>query len=211
MIDHLVRTLMGFITSHSDWALPIIFIVTFGESFVFIAFVCPGTTVLLAAGALVAGGALPFWPVLIGGLAGAILGDAISYALGRRYGHLTETVWPFTKHPEMLKRGYAFFGKHGSKSLYIGRFFGPFRAVLPLLAGITKMPVSRFWFANIGSACIWVPALLIPGAVAGYVLAELGEHGKWKLALAAALTVALGTGLWLARRLGYFQKLKLDL
>ncbi len=72
-----------------------------------------------------------------------MLGDAISYWLGLRYGHLTETRWPFTRHPELLPRGYAFFDRHGVKSVFIGRFFGPLRAVIPLVAGITRMPRAR--------------------------------------------------------------------
>ena len=205
-MDEIVRSIMEFISQNAGWAFPILFVVSFGESFVFLSFVFPGTTVLLAAGALVPSGTLPFWPVLLGAIFGAVIGDAISFWVGRRFGHLLDNRWPFTRHPEVLARGYAFFDKHGAKSIYIGRFFGPLRALVPLVAGVTRMSTSRFWLANVVSAFIWAPALMVPGAVAGYAAGLLGAHHVWKVALAVAGVVALTAGIWLARRAGLLDK-----
>lgn len=205
-MDSAVRAIVTFISLHAGWTFPILFLVSFGESFVFVSFVFPGTTVLLAAGALVPAGVLPFWPVLTGAIMGAVLGDAISYGLGFRFGHLLEKRWPFTRHPELLPQGYAFFEKHGGKSIFIGRFFGPLRAAIPLIAGITRMPAGRFWAANILSALIWAPALMIPGAAAGYAVGLVGVHRTWKIALAVAGVVAVTALIWLARRAGLLGK-----
>ena len=158
---------------------------------------------MLAAGALISGGTLPLWPILAGAIIGAVLGDSISYWLGLRFGHLTETRWPFTRHPHLLPRGYAFFEKHGVKSVFIGRFFGPLRAVIPLVAGITRMPTARFWIANILSALIWAPALLLPGAIAQYALSQVADSGNWRVAAVVGGVVALAGAAWAARRLGY--------
>jgi len=65
-----------------------------------------------------------------------------------------------------------FFERHGGKSVFIGRFFGPIRAVIPLAAGIMQMPRGRFWFANVTSALVWAPMLLFVGDAAG----EVGDH-----------------------------------
>ena len=205
-MDSFVHSLMDFVTQNAAWAFPIIFIVTFGESFVFLSLAFPGTSVLLAAGALISAGALPLWPILIGAIIGAVLGDSISYWLGLRYGHLTETRWPFTTHPEILPRGYAFFERHGVKSVFIGRFFGPLRAVIPLVAGITRMPAGRFWVANVVSALIWAPALLVPGAVTEYLVSEVDFHGPWKAVVAVIVMVVLAAAIWLSKRLGYWGK-----
>src|SRR4051812_8748698 len=62
------------------------FVTAFGESFAFISLLFPGTTVLIAAGTLMSAGTLPYTPVLIGAVAGAVLGDSISYWIGRRFG-----------------------------------------------------------------------------------------------------------------------------
>lgn len=205
-MDQFIRGTIDFISLHAGWTFPILFLVSFGESFVFVSFAFPGTTVLLAAGALVPSGTLPFWPVVAGAIMGAVLGDAISYTLGFRYGHLLETRWPFTRHPELLPQGYAFFEKHGGKSIFIGRFFGPLRAAIPLVAGISKMPRGRFWIANVLSALIWAPALMIPGLATGYAAGLLGAHKAWKIALTVAGVVAAVALVWFVRRLGLFKR-----
>jgi membrane protein DedA with SNARE-associated domain len=197
---------MQFVAHHAIWALPVVFVVSFGESLAFISFAFPGTSVLIAAGALISAGDLQLWPVLAGAVCGAVLGDSISYWLGLRYGHHTEKLWPFTRHPHILPRGHAFFERHGVKSVFIGRFFGPFRAVVPLIAGITRMPMPRFWSANIISALIWAPVLLIPGAAAQYALSRFELAAHWRVVLVIGLMAALAVGLWAARRKGYFTR-----
>jgi membrane protein DedA with SNARE-associated domain len=66
-----------------------------------------------------------------------------------------------------LPSGIRFFRRHGGASVFIGRFFGPVRAVIPLAAGIMQMPRGRFWFANVTSALVWAPMLLFVGDVVG--------------------------------------------
>ena len=66
-----------------------------------------------------------------------------------------------------MPTGIQFFAKHGGKSVFIGRFFGPVRAVIPLAAGVMRMPRGWFWFANFTSALVWAPMLLFVGDVIG--------------------------------------------
>ena len=200
-MHHAVQATLEFIKENSGWTFPVVFFVSFGESFVFVSFMFPGTTVMLAAGALVPTGALPLWPVLLGAILGAVLGDSISYALGRRYGHLLDDRWPFTRYPTLLPRGYAFFDRHGAKSVFVGRFFGPLRAVIPLVAGVAKMPRARFWIANVLSALVWAPALLVPGVLATLAIDEIEMPNHWRAAFAALFAVlALGAYVFMRRR-----------
>ncbi len=186
----MIHEIVAFIGRNAVWAGPIMFVVSFGESFAFLSLLFPGTTIMIAAGAFIPSGTLDVWPLLIGCITGASAGDGVSYWLGRKYGHLLERVWPFTRHPAMLAKGYAFFERHGGKSVFIGRFFGPLRAVIPLVAGITKMPASRFWIANVTSALVWAPALLLPGALTAFFLQTLhvARDVEWLL---VALVIAL--------------------
>lgn len=199
----MVQDIVNFVAAHASWAGPIMFLLSFGESFAFLSLLFPGTTVMIAAGAFIPGGTLKFWPLVIACVTGATAGDAISFWLGRRYGHLIERVWPFTRHPELLTRGFAFFQRNGGKSIFIGRFFGPLRAVIPLVAGISKMSPGRFWVANILSALVWAPALLLPGtfAVAGLRVLHAAKEREWApLAVLAALIVL---AIWAAMK-AYF-------
>jgi membrane protein DedA with SNARE-associated domain len=171
-MNDIAQPLLDFIKAHSEWAGLVMFITAFGESFAFLSLLFPGTTVLIAAGTLLAAGTLPYATILIGAILGAVFGDSVSYWLGRNFGGGIVRVWPFSRHPDLLSRGILFFERHGGKSVFIGRFFGPVRAVIPLAAGIMQMSRGRFWVANVTSALVWAPMLLLAGDAVG----ELGER-----------------------------------
>ncbi len=194
------NALVDFLAAHASWAGPAMFVVSFGESLAFVSFAFPGSTLLIAAGTLLPSGILPLAPVLVGAIAGAVTGDGVSYWIGRRFGHAVSRIWPFSRHPRLIPAGISFFAKHGDVSVFIGRFFGPVRAVVPLVAGVLRMRPLRFWIANIGSAVVWAPALLLPGAIFGKLIERFG----WKhllVPLAVALFVAvIVAGLWLRLR-----------
>ncbi|MGB8365483.1 MAG: DedA family protein [Rhizomicrobium sp.] len=208
----IVHIAVQLIKQHSGWALPVLFVVSFGESFVGISLLFPGTTIMVIAGTLVRGplnpdGALDAWPLLIGAFLGAVIGDAISFWLGRRFGHLLDKHWYFVRHPIILRRGYAFFEKFGMASVFIGRFFGPVRAAIPLVAGIMEMPWRQFWFANIGSALVWAPSLLLLGSVLTAAIKRISPHG-WHLTLSIVAAVCVMALIWAAEhRYGILNRL----
>ncbi len=82
-------------------------------------------------GALIGLGHLEFWSAYWWSTWGAIVGDAISFWIGRVFHQSIRRVWPFAKHPEMLARSEEFFRKHGGKGVLFGRFFGPCAAPFP--------------------------------------------------------------------------------
>jgi membrane protein DedA with SNARE-associated domain len=188
-MDDLVHPLLAFIAAHAHWAIVIMFVTSFGESFAFLSLLFPGTTLLIAAGALMADGSLPYWPVITGAVVGAVLGDTVSYWIGKRYGHALARVWPFSRDPEMLPKGIRFFERHGGKSVFIGRFFGPLRAVIPLAAGVLQMPSGWFWVANVASAIVWAPMLLFIGDAVGAVGDKFIGTGSTAVLIFVGLTV----------------------
>ncbi|HXP04062.1 MAG TPA: DedA family protein [Stellaceae bacterium] len=198
-MDDLVQPALSFIAAHANWAAAIMFLTAFGESFAFLSLLFPGTTLLIAAGTLMSGGTLPYTPVLIGAVLGATLGDTVSYWLGRRFGPGIARLWPFTRHPEMLPNGIRFFARHGGKSVFIGRFFGPVRAVIPLAAGVMEMPRGRFWAANFGSALVWAPMLLFVGDAIGDVSDRLvGQANTFVLVFGGLTVLGIAGLVWAA-------------
>jgi len=188
-MEHLVQPTLDFISAHSGWAFPVMFITSFGESLAFLGLLFPGTSILIVAGTLMSAGSLPYWPVLAGAIIGAVLGDSVSFWLGRRYGGELGRVWPFTRNPDLLPNGMRFFAKHGGKSVFIGRFFGPVRAVIPLAAGVLRMPRGLFWLANVTSAIVWAPMLVFAGDTVGDVGGQLIGAGNTALLVFGGLTV----------------------
>jgi membrane protein DedA with SNARE-associated domain len=200
-MDDVAQPLLDFIKAHSDWAALVMFVTAFGESFAFISLLFPGTTVLIAAGTLLSAGTLPYPSILIGAILGAVFGDSVSYWLGRSFGGSIARVWPFTRHPDLLSRGILFFERHGGKSVFIGRFFGPIRAVIPLAAGIMLMPRGRFWVANVTSALVWAPMLLLVGDAVGEVGNRLLGQTNTVLVIFGGLTlIGIAAIVWAAVR-----------
>ncbi|MGH7045000.1 MAG: DedA family protein [Stellaceae bacterium] len=196
-MEHLVQPTLAFIAAHAGWAFAIMFVTAFGESFAFVSLLFPGTSLLIAAGALMASGTLPYLPVLVGAILGAVLGDSISYWIGRRFGGGLARVWPFTRHPDLLPGGIRFFARYGGISVFIGRFFGPVRAVIPLAAGIMQMSPRGFWVANVTSALVWAPMLLFAGDAVGRIGQRLIGATNFAILVLAGFTLfGIGSMVW---------------
>ena len=200
-MDDIVQATLAVIAAHANWAPAIVFVTTFGESFAFLSLVFPGTTLLVAAGTLMSGGTLPYTPVLVGAVLGATLGDSVSYWIGRRFGGNIARLWPFSRYPDMLPRGIRFFARHGGKSIFIGRFFGPVRAIIPLAAGVMRMSRPRFWVANVTSALVWAPMLLFVGDAVGDIGDRLiGENNTFVLVFGGFTLLGVVGLIWAAVR-----------
>ncbi|WP_205769513.1 DedA family protein [Microvirga sp. KLBC 81] len=160
-----------FIRAHQAYAPLIVGLMTFGESFAFVSLILPMITILVAVGFALAAADVPFWQVWLGAAAGAFVSAWISYELGFKVKKRAYGVWPLSRNPDMIERGELFFQRFGPWAMFLGRFFGPTRAILPLIAGIFMMPRVLFQAANMASASVWAFALLAPGAgLAHYVL-----------------------------------------
>jgi len=151
----------------------ITFLISAAESIAIVGTIIPGTIMMTAIGTLAGAGVIPLWPTIIWAILGAVVGDGISYWFGHHYKERLRYVWPFQNNPNWLKAGETFFYKHGSKSVFLGRFVGPVRAIVPLVAGMLGMKPLRFYLANIISAIGWAPAYMLPGILLGAASLEL--------------------------------------
>jgi membrane protein DedA with SNARE-associated domain len=188
--------LLAFSKSHPESAFLVAFIVSFGESFAGLSFLVPGTTILIGLGVILraAGvGFVNFWPTWIAAAIGAILGDWISYWIGHRYKEHVLSVWPISHYRPQMDTALRFFGRWGTWAIFLGRFLGPFRATVPLVAGISQMRFWPFQIANISSAFLWSASLLFLGAV-GWDAIKAAWHwlGGWPSLVVLVVLVAIG-------------------
>ena len=161
----------------------IIGVIAFVESFAILGIVVPGVT-LLAGAAFVAGtGVYSLWGCLGCAFAGAVIGDGSSFLIGHRFKQGTRKVWPFSAHPDWLERGERFFASYGVASIVIGRFIGPIRPIIPLVAGMLGLRTAIFFLVNVGSALAWAPVYILPGFL-------LGAAVETRFASPALLTTA---------------------
>jgi len=170
-IDAHVKDVAEFIRAHQVWAAPIMFALAFAESLAFISLLVPAWSFLVAIGALIGPSGISFWPVWIGGSLGAACGDWLSYWIGFRLEKAVYHIWPLSRHPDLIPKGENFVKKWGVPGIFIGRFSGPLRASVPLVAGIFAMPYWKFQIANFTSAFVWAGALLLLGDVIAQVIA----------------------------------------
>ena len=162
-----LQPLLDWIQNHPGLAGLLVFAVAAAESLAVIGILVPGIVFMVGVGALIGLGVLELWSTVVWAAAGAIVGDGVSYWLGRHFDKQLRSIWPFTRHPELIPRGERFFHKHGGKSVLFGRFIGPMRPVIPAIAGIMHMNPYHFYFVNILSAITWAPVVLLPGVVFG--------------------------------------------
>ncbi|MFV9473353.1 DedA family protein [Advenella sp. RU8] len=198
-MDQLLNQIITFIQDNQVWAGPIIALLAFGESMLIIGLAIPATAILLAAGTLIGSGVLSPWPIILWGIIGAILGDALSYWIGRWFGMDITRKWPLNQHRKMIARTRLFFYKYGVLSVFLGRFMGPIRSTIPAVAGIMNMSHIRFQIANVTSAIIWMPIMLMPGYLgakgAGAISDSHGAAGGSTLLIGTILSVV--AGVWL--------------
>ena len=139
-VETYAKFVAEFVRAHQVWAAPIMFALAFGESLAFISLLIPAWSFLVAIGALIGPSGVSFWPIWIGGALGAAFGDWLSYWIGFKLENKVYHIWPLSRHPDLIPRGEAFVKKWGVLGIFIGRFFGPLRASVPLVAGIFAMP-----------------------------------------------------------------------
>lgn len=162
--------IIEFVRTHEVWAAPVVGVLAFAESLAFISLLIPAWAVLVAMGVLIGETGINFWPILAAGAVGAALGDWVSYWIGIKVGPAVANIWPLSRNPGLIPRGERFVKRWGSLAIFIGRFFGPLRAGVPLVAGIFLMPWWRFQIANFVSAFVWVAVVLTFGDVVGRIL-----------------------------------------
>jgi len=164
-IEAVVETIVTFVKEHESWAAPVAFLVAFGESFCFLSLLVPGTAILAGIAALLAASGIEIGvlaPAIAAAGAGGTLGYAASFWIGRYFKDSVPKIWPFATRPHLISQTQEFFATYGAFGVFLGHFFGPVRAVIPVVAGMFGMRELPFQIANIVSAFIWSAGVIAP-------------------------------------------------
>ncbi|WP_419897041.1 DedA family protein [Roseomonas sp. USHLN139] len=188
-------TLLAWVEAHAAWAPAAVFALAFAESLPLLGLFVPGSAILLGIGVLIALEALPAAPVMLAAMAGAALGDSSGFLLVRWLGRGAARRWTPARARRLQARAVLVFRRWGWWAVFLSRFFAPLRAFVPVIAALSGMSMARFQSANIPSAILWAPVVLLPGQLAAWAARLLDGPA----ALAGALLLAAG-GLLLLRR-----------
>ncbi len=202
MMFESINPTLQWLNTHPQIAGVVTFFISAIESIAIIGTIIPGSVMMTAIGTLAGAGVIPFWFTILWAILGAIVGDGISYWLGHHFKDRIHDLWPFRQYPYILASGEDFFQRHGAKSVFIGRFVGPVRALVPLVAGMLGMQPWRFTLANVISAIGWAPAYMLPGLVLGAASLELPPDMAVHVILVFLLVILFGMlCLWIIRTL----------
>ncbi|MFN2536472.1 MAG: DedA family protein [Pseudonocardiaceae bacterium] len=160
--------------------------------------VFPGEIAILVAGAAAQVGTLPLWAVIPAGVAGAVIGDAIGFGVGRRYGarllgHLPERLVK----PESVCATNDLIRRRGPIVVLIGRTTAVLRALVPGLAGMSGLSWRRFLPYNMLGGMIWATVVAALGYLAGASLAVVQDQLGLASNIILGALIAIGLVVWL--------------
>lgn len=187
--------LNAWLGAHPEWLGLAIFVIACVECLAIAGIIVPGTIVLFAVAAMAGGGALSLGQTLLLGYLGGLLGDALSYAIGRGLHQNIRRLPLLRTHPQWLGGAESYFERYGIASLLVGRFIGPLRPMLPMVAGMLEMPLPRFIAVSLVAGAGWSVAYLLPGWMTGAAVRLPLPDGFWPEAAAVAAGLALLIGL----------------
>lgn len=148
----------------------VIFFIAFFEALAFVGVLVPGATIMVLAGFLATHGYFHIGDLMWFAAIGAILGDAASYYLGTKGTNFFRAENKLLK-ASYLDRAQRFFERYGGKSIFLGRFIGPIRPIVPFVAGLSRMRIRTFLFWNVVSGFAWAISHVLAGYFFGGVFA----------------------------------------
>ena len=155
-ILHVDQHLIEFVQNYGIWVYAILFLIIFVETGLVVMPLLPGDSLLFAAGAIAATGAMD--PVLLSGLliVAAVMGDSLNYQIGHYLGPRAFNIKSRFINRDHLLKTQAFFEKHGGKTIIFARFMPIIRTFAPFIAGVGSMHYSRFLMFNVVGGTAWV-------------------------------------------------------
>ncbi|RON58193.1 bifunctional DedA family/phosphatase PAP2 family protein [Pseudomonas frederiksbergensis] len=188
-------SITGWLTVNPQWLAAAVFIVACVECLAIAGLIVPGTVLLFAVAVLAGSGALSLGETLLLGFLGGLLGDVVSYFLGRHFHQNIRRLPGLRHHPEWIAGAESYFQRYGIASLLVGRFIGPLRPMLPMVAGMFDMPFPRFAAVSLLAAAGWSVAYLLPGWATGAAIRLPLPEGFWPEAGIVAGSIAVMIGL----------------
>jgi len=175
LLLHVDRYLLELAANYGTWIYGILFVIVFAETGLVVTPFLPGDSLLFAAGAIAASGALDSRIAIVLLAIAAVAGDAVNYSIGRSAGHRiiqlarTDPRWARWVNPAYIERAHAFFERHGGKAIVLARFVPIVRTFVPFVAGVAEMSYRTFALYNVTGGVGWVVICVGAGYLFGNV------------------------------------------
>ena len=183
-----IGTVTLWLQENPEWIVLGLCSAAFIESFALIGIIVPGVILLAAISGLAASTNLSIFYVVILVYVSSCLADIFSFLLGKSLSKKIDRVWPFNNNPSWLEQGRKFSKSYGIPGVFLGRFIGPIRPLIPITVGSLSMNFRTFIFVDLISGLLWAPLYTLPG----YFAAKTVLEDSGNLTLAVSL-IALAT------------------
>jgi len=195
-----VQSIITLIKNHPQYAGIITYFICFLEAMAVIGAFIPGVILMPCIGFLIGLSFISYSSTILFAILGTLSADFLSYFIGVYFQDRIHLIWPFTRWPYLLIRSENFFHKHGGKSVFLGRFVGPIRAMIAMVAGMLKMSLLRFSMAIIPSAIIWSAIYIIPGIFIGSLSSEFSRTIIIKIVIVmVSIIIFLWISIWIIK------------
>jgi membrane protein DedA with SNARE-associated domain len=173
MVQKVVDVLLGVPPA---LALLIIALLVFGEAALFFGFVLPGETAVLYGGVLGAAGKVSVVVVLVVVILSAIIGDSVGFEVGRKLGPRLVRAPVLRRHPDRVAAAQGYLRRRGGRAVVAGRWTAFLRAVMPALAGASRMEYPRFLVFNAVGGVLWGTACVLLGYFAAHSISRVAHY-----------------------------------
>ena len=173
-----------------EWIALGVFGASFIESFALVGVIIPGVVLLAVISGMAASTLIVFELVLIAYVA-SFLADILSFLLGTSISKSIDKLWPFNKYPNLLIQGRSFVKRFGILGIFVGKFIGPIRPLLPLTAGSLEMNFKYFLTVEIFSSFLWALLYTVPGYYAGKSILDSQFNLNWLIAIIIGVVVLI--------------------
>lgn len=197
LIIDLLRHPQNYVGSLGYWGLAAIIFMETGALIFFL----PGDSILVVAGIYATTGAMDLATLNAILIPCAVLGDAVSYQIGKRAGPMLFNR-PKSRffNPDHVKAAHEFYEKHGGKAIIIARFMPVVRTFVPVVAGVAKMPYARFASFNVIGGAAWVLSMTLLGYLLGNIIPGIDKHIEKVIIVIVFLSILPGIISWLRSR-----------
>lgn len=179
--------------------LALVGLLVFAEDALFVGFVIPGETAAVLGGVAASRHTVPLVAVGAVVVVAAIVGDSVGYEVGKHLGARLLDSKLLMKRRDKLARAQEFLARRGGAAVFLGRFVAFFRAVMPALAGSSKMPYARFLPWNAAGGLVWGTGFVLLGYLAGNSYEAIARTAGRDVAFVVAAVVLVALLVWRVR------------
>jgi membrane protein DedA with SNARE-associated domain len=193
LIDHLLNV-------HGVLVYVLVGLIVFVEDALFVGFVVPGETAAVLGGVIASRGHVSYPLIAVTVVAAAIVGDTVGYEVGRHLGPRILNLKVLRKRRAKLDSAQDFLRRRGGSAVFLGRFVAFFRAVMPALAGTSRMRYRKFLAFNAAGGLVWGVGFTLLGYLAGNSYKTIERTVGRGAAIAVAAVVVLALIVWRVRK-----------